>query len=91
MINLAKNLAFFVLYRAKNAVYKFIEVIVKDNKYCRRIIKKHFNKNLVMSAEAEVRFQSSNKCWICNKLFVAEDNKVRDRCHITGKYRGSAH
>ena len=36
-------------------------------------------------------FKSSNKCWICNKLFVAEDNKVRDRGHATGKYSGSAH
>ena len=35
------------------------------------------------------RFQLTNKCWIFNKLFVIGDNKVRDRCHITGK--GSAH
>ena len=52
---------------------------------------KHFNKNLVMSAEDEERFQSSNKCWICDKLFDVEDNEVRDQCHITRKYRGSAH
>ena len=37
------------------------------------------------------RFQSSNICWICNKLFDARDNKVRDHCHVTGKYRGSVH
>ena len=52
---------------------------------------KHFNKNLVMSVEDETRFQSSNKCWICNKLFTDEDKKVRYYDHITGKYRGSAH
>ena len=50
-----------------------------------------FNKNLVLSADDEERFQSSNKCWICNKLFDIGGNKVRDHCHITGKYRGSAH
>ena len=44
-----------------------------------------------MSAEDEGRFQSSNTCWICNKLFDAEDNKVGDHYHVTGKYRGSAH
>ena len=54
-------------------------------------MKKHFNKNLVMSAEVEERFQSSNKCCICDKLFDVGDNKVRDHCHIAGKYRGSAH
>ena len=36
--------------------------------YCWGVIKKHFNKNLVMSEEDEQRFQSSNKCWICDKV-----------------------
>ena len=53
-------------------------------------MKKHFNKNLIMSAEEE-KFQSSNSCWICDKLFDVGDDKVRDHCHITGKYRGAAH
>ena len=44
-----------------------------------------------MSAEEEEKFQLSNICWICNKLFDVADNKVRDHCHITGKYRGTAH
>ena len=44
-----------------------------------------------MSVEDEKRFQSSNKCWICDKLFDAGDNKVWDHCHVTEKYRGSAH
>ena len=43
-----------------------------------------------MSVEDERRFQSSNNCWICNKLFTDEDKKVRDHDHVTGKYRGSA-
>ena len=37
--------------------------------------KKHFIKNLVMSAKDGIRFQSSKKGWICNKFFVADDNK----------------
>ena len=48
-------------------------------------MKNHFNKNLVMSAKDEERFQSSDK------LFDVADNKVRHHCHITGNYRGSAH
>ena len=44
-----------------------------------------------MSAEDEEKFQSSIKCWICNKLFDVGDNKVRDYDHIIGKYRDSAH
>ena len=55
------------------------------------MIKKHFNKNLVLVAEDQRRFKPSNKCWICKRLFVAGDNKVRDHDHLTGKCRGSAH
>ena len=55
------------------------------------MIKKHFNENLIMSAEEEEKFQFSNSCWICDKLFDVEDGKVRDHCHITGKYRGTSH
>ena len=44
-----------------------------------------------MPAEDEQRFQSSNKCWICDKLFDIGDNKVRDLCHVAAKCRGFAH
>ena len=36
-----------VLYRGKNAVYKFIETFQGEYDYCRGVMKKHFNKNLV--------------------------------------------
>ena len=53
--------------------------------------KKKIKKTLVMSEENEKWFQSNKKCWICNKLFVDEYNKVRDHDHVIEKYRGSAH
>ena len=80
-----------VLYRGKNAVYRFIEAILNEFDYCKKMIKEHFNKNLLMSAEEEERFQLSNNCWICDELFDVGDDKVRDHCHLTGKYRGTAH
>ena len=86
-----------VLYRGKNAVFKFIRSIrstfkdFKKSGYFRGVIKKHFNKNLVMTAEENEKFEMTNICWICGKLISFDDNKVRDHCHITGKYRGAAH
>ena len=50
---------------------------------------KHFNKNLIMIEEEEKQFQWNNTCRICEKLIDGE--KVRDRCHITGKFRVAAH
>ena len=49
-----------VIYRRKKAVNKFIEAIVKENNYCKNVMKKHFNKILVMSVEDERIFKSSN-------------------------------
>ena len=48
------------------------------------LLKKHFQKD-------EKSFNSSNKCWICDKLFDVRDDKTRDHCNVTGKCRGSAH
>ena len=42
-----------------------------------------------MTEEEEKQFQLSKTCWICEKLI--DDEKVRDHCHITGKFRGTAH
>ena len=77
------------MYRGKNAVYKFVQGIFNEYCYCKNIMKKHFNKSLIMSVEEEEQFERSEICRICNTLI--DDNKVRDHCHITGKYRGAAH
>ena len=79
------------LYRGENAVYKFTMSILKEYYYCRGVMKKHFNKNLIMSAEENEEFERSNICWICDKLINIDDNKVRDHYHITGEYWGSSH
>ena len=67
-----------------------LEKFLKSISIVKKVMKKHFNKNLIMSEEEE-QFQSSNTCWICEKLIDDDDEKVRDHCHITGKFRGTAH
>ena len=57
-----------VLYRGKNAVYKFIQSIFNEYSYCTSVMKKHFNKNLVMTVDKEEEFKKRNICWICGKL-----------------------
>ena len=46
-----------------------------------------------MTFEDEKDFQTSKKCWICEKKYKPDEKEnipVRDHCHMTGKYRGSA-
>ena len=80
-----------VVYRGENAAYESIKAVLKEYQCCKKVMKKHFNKNLVMSKEEEHLFQHSNSCWICEKLIDMDDKKVRDHCHVTGKFRGAAH
>ena len=44
-----------------------------------------------MTNENEIDFQKAIKCHICDKQYKEKDIRVRDHCHITGKFRGSAH
>ena len=65
-----------VVFRSKNATYEFIKTILKEYQYCKKIMKKHFNKDLIMSEEEGEQFQSSNTCWICEKLMIITMKKL---------------
>ena len=45
----------------------------------------------MVSEKEEHLFQQSNSCWICKKLIDNGAEKVRDHCHVTGKFTGAAH
>ena len=46
-------------------------------------------KDINMTEEAKEDFDNINKCRFCEKEMISD--KVRDHCHLTGKYRGPAH
>ena len=47
------------------------------------------NKEMVITPEEQEQFNQASKCWICGK-FLNIDDRVRDHCHFTGRYRGAA-
>ena len=65
--------------------------MTKESKNCNDVLKKHFNKELAMTNEDNEDFENSNKCRICDNIYVRGKVKVRNHYCITGKYRGSAH
>ena len=79
------------IYRGEKAVHKFMEDMLDEVKYCQRIAKTHFSKPLKMMKEDEESFQRDEECHICKRPYITTDIRVRDHCHVTGKYRGSAH
>ena len=72
-------------------MYKFMEAMLEEVKYCKKVMKKKFNKPLRMTKDDEEKFQKANECHICSKKYTNKDIKVRGHCHITGKNRGSTH
>ena len=63
-----------VAFRGENAAFKFIEEFLTEYECCKKIMKKDFNKTLIMTEEEE-QFQSSNTCWICKKLIDDDDER----------------
>ena len=51
-------------YLAENAVYNFIDSIIKESKYCREVIKKHSKKELVMTKENNENFNLNFKAML---------------------------
>ena len=46
------------------------------------------DKPITMSEADEANFQKTEDCYACGKLLG--EGRVRDHCHLTGKYRGAA-
>ena len=55
-----------------------------------KIISELGNRKMIISKEEEEQFKQASNCWICGKLLNIQD-RVRDHCHFTGRYRGAAH
>ena len=63
------------------------EVINLENKMA--FYFKNPKKDIIMTEENEEDYRINNICRFCEKNI--ESDKVRDHCHLTGKFRGPAH
>jgi len=44
-----------------------------------------------LSREQWEAHHNATYCHICEKPFTPDDTRIRDHCHLTGRYRGPAH
>ena len=78
-----------VVYTGPNAAEKFCEHLEMETQ---DIYNKHFKNEipLKMTKDDLAKWKQTNTCHICENP-VGEKDKVKDHCHLTGKYRGAAH
>ena len=50
---------------------------------------KNTKKDIIMTQEDKEDFDDNNICRFCGKNI--ESDRVRDHCHLTGRYRGPPH
>lgn len=77
-----------VIYRGLNAVQHFLESLHEEELNIKEILRK--NCPMIMTDVDKEHFKKQNQCFLCENFFSPETGKVRDHCHISGKYRGAA-
>ena len=68
-----------------DAIDVFIKWLEKDVKAIANIKPKQ----MIFTEEDRKQFNKASDCWICGEELG--DDRVRDHCHYTGRYRGPAH
>lgn len=77
-----------IVYRGEDTITRFFEEIKK----IRDQVLLHLNKEMIITPTEEKEYKKSTVCHICDgKIDDPKNWKVRDHCHVTGKYRGPAH
>ena len=83
-------------YTGEDAMEKFVDWIEEDVKDIANIPDV---KMMKLSPNELKRFNEATKCWICKGEFddtsdekgYRKNEKVKDHCHYTGRFRGAAH
>ena len=71
----------------EDVAHIFVNMLEEDVKS----IYKRFStpKEMIFGAKEREEFDEATECWICHGELGLD--RVRDHCHLTGKYRGAAH
>ena len=75
--------------RGANCIEAFLSRLLEIEKICIDYL--FDDKRMIFTQQDSVEFRAAIECYICKKKFVQSTDKVRDHCHISGKYRCAAH
>ena len=75
------------LYRGENVIKNLVDNLNKESDYIHNILKFE-RKPMKLSFQETTIFNNSTICHICELPFINNQVKVRDHCHLTGKFLG---
>jgi hypothetical protein len=75
------------VYRGQDCMTKFYKKLDEYSRSIYKILK--MNEKMILTDDDLKNFNKSINCHICEQPLNGD--KVKDHCHITGKYRGASH
>ncbi|KYN03348.1 hypothetical protein ALC62_05813 [Cyphomyrmex costatus] len=85
-----ESMSMYSYCRGANCVECFVDELYR----LMHRVKSLFLRNTAMNqftTQQWKQFLDATRCHICEKPFQMEHKRVRDHCHVTGRYRGAAH
>ncbi|KYM95309.1 DNA polymerase [Cyphomyrmex costatus] len=85
-----ETMSMYASFRGENCVEWFVGELYKLTHRVKSVYVKNLRMNQFTTKQWQ-EFVDATHCHICEKPFEIEHLRVRDHCHITGRYRGPAH
>ena len=77
-----------VTYSGEDVMEHFFDDMISETEHLLERLKTNIPMN--WGTEEQQKFEESDDCHICGE-FMCLGDRVRDHCHLTGKFRGAAH
>ena len=80
-------------FRGKNSITKFFTSLFQEEKRIYECMKKFKKTPIIMTNDEIKKYCTETNCYVCGTKFDNKEpskKKVKDHCHITGKFRGAA-
>src|SRR5271165_6576199 len=80
------------MFRGEDSIYKFFEALFEEEKQINEYMKTFHSTRMILTKRQMTEYSDATKCYVCQEHFTdeKEKQKVRDHCHVSGKYRGAA-
>lgn len=85
-----QSLCRYESHRSSDCIAWFVEELKNAALHVKDILSSNIPM-VQLTSDEELEFRSAIKCHICEEDFAQTDTRVRDHCHLTGRYRGPAH